>query len=86
MKLVRNTSADGTGKYTVINNVTGKELDSFPGSEGEFFVLKLKDRHSQAALRAYADSARRIDPEYASDVEELARRAGPDSPFCKDPD
>ena len=86
MKLIRNTAADGLGKYTVVNNLSGKTLDGHPGAEDEFFVIKLKDKHSQAALRAYADSVRDRDPEYAEQVDDLADRAGPSSPFCKDPD
>lgn len=86
MKLIRNTDPDGQGKYTVVNNLTGKTLDGHPGAEDEFFVIKLKDKHSQAALRAYAASVRDADPEYAGQVDELADRAGPSSPFCKNPD
>lgn len=86
MRLVRNLTADGVGKFTVINNVTGKTMESRPGDPDEFFVIKLKDRHSEAALRAYAGSIRSSDPEFAAEVDELAGRAGKNSPFCKDPD
>jgi hypothetical protein len=58
-----------------------------PGSDEEFFVIKLKDRHSNAGLNAYAQDARiHGDREYGSDVQELADRAGPDHPKCKFPD
>lgn len=58
-----------------------------PGTPDEHFVIMLKDRHAKAALDAYADSAfAGLDHEYATDVRELADRAGPHSPFCKDPD
>lgn len=59
-----------------------------PGTEGEFFVIKLRDQHARAALWAYADDigADLADVEYRKDIRELAFRAGPDSPFCKKPD
>lgn len=56
------------------------------GGESEFMVIRLKDRYAQAALRAYADAVRPTDPEYAAAVDEMAARAGPDSPWCKEPD
>lgn len=57
-----------------------------PGDENEFFVLMLKDNFSGAALYTYAEVTSDVLPEYSSDVKELARRAGPLSPFCKVPD
>ena len=56
------------------------------GAPDEFWLIKLKDRFAQGALRAYADEAQESDPEYAQAVLELAQRSGPDSPFCKTPD
>lgn len=67
------------------------------GTESEFFVIKLRDKHAGAALYAYADIAMHdavLAPlettlglrEYADEVIELAHRAGPNSPFCKKPD
>lgn len=56
------------------------------GQEDEFFLLKLRDRHSRPALMAYADSIRGSDPEFAAEVYEMAGRSGPLNPFCKDPD
>lgn len=58
----------------------------YPGSREEFFVIKLKDKNAEAALLAYADSCEADDPEFAADVRELARRAGPNHPLCKRPD
>lgn len=55
------------------------------GTEGEFFVIKLKDAYAQDALHAYAVAASDDDNEYGLAVERLAMRAGPDSPFCKRP-
>ena len=56
------------------------------GTESEFFLIRLKDRNAQAALRAYADKAREEDTGYAAEVDEMASRSGPDSPWCKQPD
>ena len=57
-----------------------------PNTEGEFFVLKLRDQHARHALESYAYEARRFDPEYAAEVKSLADRSGARSPFCKRPD
>jgi predicted transcriptional regulator len=61
-----------------------------PGTEGEFFVIKLRDLHARAALTAYCDDIAKDSPhhdvEYQKDVRQLSFRAGPDSPFCKKPD
>lgn len=45
------------------------------GDAEEFFVIKLKDRFAPAALRAYAEAAAAVDPEYAIEVLELVVRA-----------
>lgn len=57
----------------------------YPGTESEFFVIKLRDQHARAALIAYADDVM-MDGEFRTEVADLARRAGPSSPFCKKPD
>lgn len=57
-----------------------------PNTKDEFFVVYLKDRFAQSALMSYALAATVRDPEYAKDVQELADRAGLDSPWCKFPD
>jgi len=58
------------------------------GEKDEFFVIKLRDRCARSALEAYADSVmvQLHDNEYAEEIREMARRSGPWSPFCKDPD
>lgn len=86
MRLMRN--ADGRGKYTVIDNRTGKPVeDCGPGGRNEFFVLMLKDRFARRPLLAYAmEAAGAGETEYALDVGELADRAGDRSPHRKDPD
>jgi hypothetical protein len=112
MKLVRNTTEDGSGKYMllltrkldlyrptasafepspVLDAVKllldeGVVDDSVPESEGEFFVIRLRDKYARAALLAYSQAAYDDDPEYADEVTELANRAGPNSPFMKRPD
>lgn len=86
MRLQRNVSPDGMGKFAVINLRKGTFELGTPGTPEEFFVIKLKDEFSKAALLAYAQAAEATDPEYAKDIRELAARAGADSPFCKKPD
>ena len=69
------------------------------GDADEFFVIKLRDKFSFQALKAYADEVEKAadDPgigsresvrlsRYALDVMKLARRSGVQSPFCKEPD
>lgn len=56
------------------------------GAPDEFFLVKLKDRHAEAALKGYAESAAVNDPEWAAEVHELAMRSGMNSPYCKAPD
>lgn len=60
--------------------------DSEAESEGEFFVIRLRDKYAREALIAYAFAANVDDPEYADEVMALAARAGPNSPFMKRPD
>jgi hypothetical protein len=57
-----------------------------PGTEGEFFVIKLRDQHAFPALASYAVAAGADDMDLAHDVYELSKRAGVHSPFCKKPD
>lgn len=86
-RLMRN-ERDGKGKYSVINNRTGKLIDDDgPGGRNEHFVVMLKDKHARAALMAYSQSALGDGhTAYAEDVMELANRAGPCHPNCKEPD
>lgn len=50
-------------KYTIIKNSTGKEVE-------DAFVLKPgTDKHARAALRAYANSIRRENPDLARDLD-----------------
>lgn len=57
------------------------------GTEGEFFVIRLKDKYAQGALAEYAHACE-LDGEFefGREVRSLAGRAGKDSPFCKRPD
>lgn len=87
MKLVRNITPSGMCKYSLIEHEKGHQIEhGFPNSEHEFFVIKLKDRHSHAALLAYALSIKDADPEFAKEIGELSSRAGRYSPWCKEPD
>jgi hypothetical protein len=60
------------------------------GTEGEFFVIKLKDIHADAALYAYANDVLTHGKDgqdtYAGQIIEMANRAGVVNPFCKHPD
>ena len=56
------------------------------GTESEFFVIRLRDAYACDALRKYADDIREDDPEFAADVDAMARRAGMNSEWCKPPD
>jgi hypothetical protein len=87
MRLIRNTTPDGSCKYRLWDNRKQAWVeDDKPGEEHEFFVIMLKDRRANGALVAYANAAAGDDAEFAMDVRDLARRAGPYSPFCQDPD
>lgn len=57
------------------------------GEQDEFFVMKLKDMYAEGGLRGYATDAH-VDGnhEYADKIDELANRAGTNSPFFKRPD
>lgn len=85
MKLDRNINTNGKGKYALINLRTNK-VEWGITAEDEFFVIKLKDRHSKPALLAYAYSIESHHREFAREVYDLAARAGKDNPFCKEPD
>jgi hypothetical protein len=50
----------------------GQTEDS-PGSD--FMVIRLKDKYAAPALYAYAQAAREDDPQWAGEVQALARKA-----------
>lgn len=78
MRLTRNISEDGRCKYAIIDNRTGVVTEGQVGDPEEFFVLKLKDEYTAAALRAYAEAVGNDldgDQEYAAEVFDLASRA-----------
>lgn len=56
------------------------------GEPDEFFLIKVKDKHAQEALGAYAWSVSADDLEFAREVAALASRSGPAHPLCKTPD
>lgn len=81
MRLVRTTEEGGAGKYRVARSDTGAELP-----DGDFFVLRLQDRHAPAALLAYANELMKAgDHDFAADIVQLATRAL-HHPTRKDPD
>lgn len=84
MKLDRNINADGKGKYALINLRTNK-IEWGDSEDDEFFVIKLKDKHAAAALRAYAGSVYCDDEEFAKEIDELVERAYKHK-FKKSPD
>jgi hypothetical protein len=61
-------------------------LDWGNTEQSEFFVIRLRDMCSQAALFAYAGEAIEQEPQFAKEVAELARRAGRFHPHAKMPD
>ena len=85
MRLDRYGDPDGPGRYSIIDNRTGRRTD-IRDPVDDFFVIKLKDQNSRAALLAYAEAAEASDPELAADVRKLAEAAGPNHPHCKRPD
>jgi len=86
MKLDRNQGSDGLGKYALLNLRKNIIEWGRTEEEDEFFVIKLKDRHAKPALLAYAKSIAPSNPEFASEIINLANRAGTDSKWCKEPD
>lgn len=71
----------------------------YAGTEGEFFVIRLKDKYAGDAINAYADAvakdarsvagdddAYKDRMQWAMDVLRLAQHAGPLNPHCKQPD
>lgn len=86
-RLMRN-QRDGLGKYRVWDNRKQAWVaNDDPGEQNEHFVIMLKDKYARAALLAYAGAAHEDGKkEYAADVMELANRAGPMHPNCKEPD
>lgn len=63
--------------------------DSRTGDEGEFFVMRLKDKYTYRGLMGYLKAIELEEPmdgEYADAILDMAQRAGVNSPFCKLPD
>lgn len=88
MKLLRNCTEQGAGKYSLIQNVKGGRIEhGAPGTRNEFFVVMLKDENAHGALLAYANEAAcNGDMELSREVKELVKRAGKNSQWCKKPD
>ena len=45
------------------------------GSDSEFFLIRLKDRYAEPALRAYAKAAQLLDRQWGNAVMDMANRA-----------
>lgn len=59
------------------------------GTESEFMVMRIKDKYAYKGLMGYLRAVTDDDEpdfEYAQDILEMAKRAGPFSPWCKKPD
>lgn len=55
--------------------VPESSVDFGDSVQNDFFVIRLKDQYAAAALKAYADAARRDDAEYAAEIYRLAELA-----------
>lgn len=55
--------------------INPKAVDFGDSEDTDFFVIRLKDKYAAAALLAYANEARKDDPEYADDILKLANIA-----------
>ena len=90
MKLDRNIPKLNRRKYALIKLRVGLPFKESPGSEWrvpsnavdfgnspdtDFFVIRLKDKYSYDALRAYSLAAAVDDPEYAQEIMDLAHIA-----------
>lgn len=60
--------------------------DSRVGDDGEFFVIRLRDKYAGDALASYSMAAMHDDVEYASEIGDMSARAGMNHPACKAPD
>lgn len=61
----------------------------YAGTEGEFMVMRLKDKYAYRGLMGYHHAIIQdepVDVDYAQDILDMAQRAGPNSPWCKKPD
>jgi len=88
MRLRRNTTTDGLCKYSLIEHGKSEYVErGRPGTENEFFVIKLKDINSRIPLIVYAIcSWWNGDKDLCKDVYGLSKRAGKNSKWCKKPD
>lgn len=59
------------------------------GTESEFWLMRLKDKYAYKGLMGYFRAVtddEKPDLEYAQELLDMAKRAGPFSPWCKTPD
>ncbi len=100
MKLDRNITKPRRGKYALIklrvaqptdwsggdiSQVKTAAIDFGDTEDTDFFVIRLKDKYAGPALAAYAEAARKDDPEYAAEVYDLAIKAR-NHPHQRQPD
>lgn len=96
-ELEKHTGSPAFGETDVVAAMrvlekAGLLVYSTPGSEDEFFVIKLKDKYAAPALYSYMSAVLgdpdtpEPDKEYAGEIEALGDRAGVNSPWCKRPD
>ncbi len=59
------------------------------GTPAEFMVMRLKDKYAYRGLMGYYKAIileDDVDDEYAQEILDMAKRAGPNSQWCKKPD
>jgi hypothetical protein len=80
-------SGNSIGKYSIIEHQHGDRVTHINDPMEDFFVIKLKNINSPAALVAYAtEAAKNGDLELSKDVFQLSKSAGINHPHCKMPD
>jgi len=77
MRNVTETGVNPASNSTVIIPKDWQQpvIDFGNTEDTDFFVIRLKDKFAEPALRAYAKAAMADDPEYAIEVMELAAKA-----------
>lgn len=61
----------------------------YAGTEGEFMVMRLKDKYAYRGMMGYYKAITLeddMDAEYAQEILDMAKRSGPNNPWCKKPD
>ncbi len=84
--LLRNVTTDSE-EHGMVEDLAERGVVDWgnKGDDGEFFVIRLKDKYAEAALMAYANAAVDDDKEWATQVLAMATRAA-HHPAKKQPD